>query len=263
MPTQTYDFSVPGDYTTTNVDLSGGNVQLATTATQGSVRGEQFFKGVQLVSVSAAETPNGGQVYYGLELDTVLSWHDGVAWVPSNGTPAELNTLAQLQANAVSALTLSRPIVKPYVLLARTMPSDPSPVVDDLVFEYEIAVPNQQLLLGNDLEVALNTGAGGVSSPGETRITLDPTKVLWTPGANDLFVFRNGVHQKLGVDYIEEDDTHIVFSYLVDSVPPFIDSLEFRSAQQGSSAYIPSPTHLKQADPPERPDNFGGIYSFV
>jgi hypothetical protein len=92
---------------------------------------------------------------------------------------------------------------------------------------------------------------------------LDALQILFVPTANDLFVWRNGVLQVLGTDYVEEDATHIVFSYLVDAAAPFIDELIFRSAAQGSSTFIPPPTLFLQAIPPERPDNFGGLFSFV
>jgi len=124
-------------------------------------------------------------------------------------------------------------------------------------------MPNQQIVQGNGPEVALNTGAGGVPSPGETRVTLDVLQIVYAPGANDLFVFRNGAHQVLGQDYFEEDATHVVFSFLVDGTGPFVDVLEFRAATQGSSLYIPAPLTLTQAVAPERPDNFGGLFDFV
>ena len=122
---------------------------------------------------------------------------------------------------------------------------------------------NLQVIPGDDAAVALDTGAGGAPSPGETRVTLDSLQIVFVLAANDLFVYRNGVLQTLGVDYVEEDTTHIVFSFLIDAAGPFIDELTFRSALQGSSTFIPAPTSLQQATPPERPDNFGGLFSFV
>lgn len=122
---------------------------------------------------------------------------------------------------------------------------------------------NIQVIPGNDAAVSLNTGAGGAPSPGETRVTLIPAQIAFVLGANDLFFYRNGVLQVLGVDYVEEDLSHVVLSYLVDAAGPFIDELIFRSAAQGSSTFIPAPTFLKQAVPPARPDNFGGLFSFA
>ena len=265
MATKTYDFLTPAEYSTASVSLGAGDAQLVPLALVGTVKANLGFKGVQGNSFSVSETLNGGTVLYALEIDTVLSYHDGAAWVPSNGLPGQLNTQAQLVANFASVLTLDRELVKPYVYLARSLPTDPSPVVDDLVFDFALLAPNSQLLLGNAPEVALNTGVGGAASPGETRVTLDPTQVLWKPGANDLFVFRNGVLQALGqpLGYIEEDSTHIVFQFLVDDTGPFIDELVFRAAVQGSSLFIPAPVTFLQAVPPARPDNFGGLFSFA
>jgi hypothetical protein len=263
VPVQTYDFAVPGEYAAVGITLGAGDAQLVSTALSGTVLGNVFFKGISVDALSVVETPNGGTVLYGLEIDTVLSYHDGLAWVPSDGSPAQLNTFAQVQANIATILDLNRQLVKPLIYMSRLSVLDPSPVVDDLAFTYSTFIPNQQIIPGNDAAVAADTGVGGAASPGETRVTLDPNQVQFTPGQNDLFVFRNGAHQVLGVDYIEEDNTHIVFTFAVDGTGPFVDSLEFRSAAQGNSLFIPPPETLVQANPPERPDNFGGIFSFV
>jgi hypothetical protein len=121
---------------------------------------------------------------------------------------------------------------------------------------------NRQVLLATDPEVELNVGVGGVPTPGQTRVTLDSGQIVYTPGSNDLFVFLNGQLRVLGTDYIEEDSTHIVFTFLLDDVGPQIDTIEVRAAQQGSSEFIQPPDTFSQVKPPQRPDNFGGLFSF-
>lgn len=120
---------------------------------------------------------------------------------------------------------------------------------------------NRQIMLATDPAVALNVGIGGVASPGQTRVTLDPLQIVYTPGTNDLWVMRNGIAQP-GSAYIEEDATHVVFTALLDATVPWIDEIEFRSALQGAAVVIPPPTFLAQAAPPTRPDNFGGSFEF-
>lgn len=121
---------------------------------------------------------------------------------------------------------------------------------------------NREFILATDLTVALNIGVGGAADPGKTRVT---TSVDFNVGTNDLFVFRNGLLQVAGAGnhYIEEDATHLVFSFLLDATGPFIDELELRVAEQGSSEYIEPPALFRQVSPPPRPDNFGGLFSFV
>lgn len=261
MPTKTYDFNTVSEYSLISVDLTGGLAQLASSATSGTILGTQLFNASRIDSVAATENLNGGTILYGLEVDTLLMWHDGVSWVPSDGSPAQLNTLAQLQANAGSALGPDIPIVRPYIRLGRALPLNPSPTVDDLTIVYTVAAPNRQFMLANDAAVALNVGVGGAASPGQTRVTLDLAQIEYNPGSNNLWVFRNGVLQVASA-YIEEDSSHVVFDALLDATGPFIDELEFRVANQGSSAYLPPPTYLVQARPPTRPDNFGGNFEF-
>lgn len=122
---------------------------------------------------------------------------------------------------------------------------------------------NRQIIYADDPSVALNTGIGGVPSPGECRVTLDPLQLQYAIGTNDLFVFLNGQLRTLTNDYLEEDDTHIVFTFLLDAVGPQIDELEFRTAQQGNSEFIEPPTFLALGSVSERPDNFGGMFNFV
>ena len=121
---------------------------------------------------------------------------------------------------------------------------------------------NREFILATDLTVALNVGVGGAADPGKTRVTVS---VDFNPGTNDLFVFRNGLLQVVGIGnhYIEEDATHLVFNFLLDAAGPFIDELELRVAEQGSSEYIEPPALFRQVSPPPRPDNFGGLFSFV
>ena len=261
MPTQTYDFTVPSEYTLSGTQISGGSVTLAPLQLSGTVRGDVFFKGIRLDAFAATVAENGGTVLFGLEIDTVLTYHDGVAWVASDGSPGQLKTLAQVQAQVGSVLDMTHPLVKPYVRLSRTSNLDPSPQVDLITADYTVLVPNRQVLLATDAAVALNTGVGGAASPGEARVTLDPLLVEYEPGTNSLWVFRNGILAS-AADITEEDSTHVVFSFLPDAVAPWIDELEFRVARAGSSAYIAPPTSLVQARPPERPDNFGGSYEF-
>jgi len=120
---------------------------------------------------------------------------------------------------------------------------------------------NRQIMMATDPAVALNVGIGGVASPGQTRVTLDPLQSVYTLGTNDLWVMRNGIVQPSSA-YIEEDPEHVVFNDLLDASLPWIDEIEFRSALQGASIVIPPPTFLVQAVPPERPDNFGGSFEF-
>lgn len=121
---------------------------------------------------------------------------------------------------------------------------------------------NIQVFLATDADVALDTGIGGVPTPGQTRVTIDPLQLVFTPGSNDLFVFLNGQLRTLDTDYIEEDATHIVFTFLLDAIGPQIDEIELRRAQQGNSEYLEPPTQLSLVDAPQRPDNFGGIFYF-
>jgi len=262
MPTQTYDFSVPAEYTISGVDLSSGSAVLAPTVLTGTVLCNVLFKGIRLDAFAAAEAPGGGTILYGLEIDAVLRYYDGAAWAVSNGSAPQLNTLAQVQANLATAIGLERPIVKPFVRLTRPSIIAPSPQVDDIVADYTEQVPNRQVLLATDAAVALNTGVGGVPSPGETRVTMDPLQVAYIVGTNELWVFRNGILQP-PPEYIEEDSSHVVFTSLLDAIGPDIDEVEFRTALAGTSLFLPAPISLSQARAPERPDNFGGNFGFV
>jgi hypothetical protein len=111
----------------------------------------------------------------------------------------------------------------------------------------------QEVLQADDPAVSLND-----PSAGRTRITL-PT-LTYVTGTNELFVFYNGTALVVGVDYTEEDSTHVILEFLPDATSPDVDTLEFITVQQGSSAFVPPPVTLLQVDPPKRSDNFGGRF---
>jgi len=262
MATATYNYDVPSEYTVTGVAIVT-EAELLVGFTTGTALANLPFKAYGLTAFVPTETLSGGEIRYGLEIDTVLSYWDGLAWSPSDGSGVQLNTLAVLQANLDSAAGSPPSVIRPFARLSRTLITDPSPVLHTLVVTYEATIPNQQVLMATDPAVALNTGVGGVPSPGDTRVTLDPSLIKFALGTNELFVFLNGQLRTCTKDYVEEDTTHVVFNFLLDAVGPQIDEVEFRSIMQGSSEFIEPPTSLLLAQPSERPDNFGGMFSFV
>lgn len=259
MATATYNFDVAAEYTLSGTQITTA-ATLATGQTTGTIRCDLFFKSYTLNSFTPTAVLNGGTILYGLEIDTVLKYWDGAAWSASDGSAPQLSTLADVQANLASAVNSALSVVKPFARLSRSLISDPSPELDVLVVEHLSQIPNKQVMLASDPALAYNTGVGGVPTPGQTRATLDPAQVQYNVGEGDLFVFLNG---QLINAYIEEDATHVVFTVAIDNTGPTIDELEFRTATQGSSQFIEPPTFLVLAPLPERPDNFGGLFSFV
>lgn len=97
-------------------------------------------------------------------------------------------------------------------------------------------------------------------SAGRTRVTL--ASITYTPGTDELLAFHNTGATVLGVDYTEEDSTHVIFEFLPDATGPDFDVFEFITINVGSSLFVPPPTTFLQVDPPKRPDNFGGRFIF-
>ena len=97
-------------------------------------------------------------------------------------------------------------------------------------------------------------------APGQTRITLN--SITYNPGTNEMVLWYNGSALTIGLDYTEEDSTHIILNFLPDAVGPDVDSFRIQTFVQGSSAFVPPPTAFTQLDAERRPGNFGGQFVY-
>ena len=97
---------------------------------------------------------------------------------------------------------------------------------------------------------------------GQTRIVLG--SITYVVGTDELIIFYNGSALVIGSlnDYIESNSTTVILNFIPDAIGPDVDTFEFVTVNVGASLFIPFPTTFLQVDPPKRPDNFGGRFTF-
>ncbi len=78
----------------------------------------------------------GGTVRFGVQLDDVLMWWDGVAWAASDGTFAELNTAADINTNVPTLVTPPAQSIRMFARLTST-DGTAEPTLDEISFAYD------------------------------------------------------------------------------------------------------------------------------
>ncbi len=116
----------------------------------------RYFVGSQLISPSSdpttglsintdnitggssvvVENPPGTNVHFITNFKGVQYWHDGANWVASNGTYAESNNTAEMQANILSFDFSSGGLVK-FDTIIHSQDGLYTPEIENIVFEYD------------------------------------------------------------------------------------------------------------------------------
>ena len=101
---------------------------------------------IQSDSISAFDSTEdlktGSSIGYALKVGSSLKYWSGAAWVDSDGSESQTNTLAEIQAN-IATLLSSGQYVRPYAFLRSNVAHDETPEIDDvmLVYNFEAAEP--------------------------------------------------------------------------------------------------------------------------
>jgi len=122
-------------------------------ASEGTLLTNNSFVANDVTSFLATEIlPANTAVLYAIEVGGVCMYWDGIAWVVSNCTSAEANTLADIQAN-IATLLSSNASLKIVTILTTTDPDVSTPEVDIITVTYnfgalEPSAPSQCQVYG-------------------------------------------------------------------------------------------------------------------
>lgn len=105
--------------------------------TEGSVLANSAIQSDGITSFIAAEdVKTGSSIKYALKVGTSLTYWNGAAWVASDGSESQTNTLAEIQAN-IATLLSSGQYVRPYVFLKSNVAQDETPEIDVITIVYD------------------------------------------------------------------------------------------------------------------------------
>ena len=113
----------------------------------------------------------------------------------------------------------------------------------------------REIVIATDAGVTLNSPIAG-----QTTIVL--SSLTYNVGTDELLILYNGSGLVIGLDYTEPNSTTAILTFLPDDILPDVDTFEFITISVGSSLFVPIPTVFTQHDPPKRPNNFNGRFSF-
>lgn len=103
----------------------------------GTLETNAAFQAEAVTGFGSTETPNGGTVLFALRIDGQLRWFDGLAWADSDGSAAEMNTAADINANAATAISGGAALVRIFSRLTAPPAGDVTPELDEFVFCYD------------------------------------------------------------------------------------------------------------------------------
>lgn len=134
--------SITAYFTPQNVQGSISALSLTYTGQKyfasGSFEPAQAFPVQDLIDLDlgGVVTPAGTELRALVKVDSVPKWWNGTAWVTSNGSQAQTNTIAEVQANAAALDMASNAYVKPCIL-AYTTDDDETPELASIIMEYD------------------------------------------------------------------------------------------------------------------------------
>lgn len=114
------------------------------------------------VEVNTANT----NISYAIYVDGTLKYHDGAAWVNSNGLAAQTNTAAEINTNA-SSLVSTNSTLKIYILITTTNQQETGKI-DSITIEYDfggvVDAPETCLIWGYYRDISGNAVSGATVS---------------------------------------------------------------------------------------------------